>query len=147
MAKTIWFDMDGTIADLYGVEGWLDKLIASDATPYEIAKPLLRLATLARTLNQLQRKGYKIGVISWLAKNSSAEYDKAVAAAKEKWLRNHLASVIFDEINIVAYGTPKQTFAKSDADILFDDEKPNRDAWTGVAFDATDIMKVLKGLN
>ena len=147
MAKTIWFDLDGTIVDLYGVEGWLEKLIASDATPYEIAKPLLRLATLARTLNQLQRKGYKVGVISWLAKNSTAEYDKAVAAAKEKWLRNHLASVIFDEINIVAYGTPKATFAKSDADILFDDEKPNRDAWTGVAFDATDIMKVLKGLS
>ena len=143
---TIWFDMDGTIADLYGVEGWLDKLIASDATPYAVAKPLLRLATLARTLNQLQRKGYKVGIISWLAKNSTAEYDKAVAAAKEKWLRNHLASVIFDEINIVAYGTPKQTFAKSDDDILFDDEKPNRDAWSGVAFDATDIMKVLRGL-
>ena len=87
---TIWFDMDGTIADLYGVEGWLDMLIASDATPYEIAKPLLRLATLARTLNQLQRKGYKIGIISWLAKNSTAEYDKAVATAKEKWLRKSL---------------------------------------------------------
>lgn len=147
MAKTIWFDMDGTIADLYGVEGWLEMLIASDATPYEIAKPLLRLATLARTLNQLQRKGYKIGVISWLAKNSNAEYDKAVAAAKEKWLRNHLASVLFDEINIVAYGTPKQTFAKSDADILFDDEEPNRKAWVGKAYDATEIMQVLRGLD
>ena len=142
---TIWFDMDGTIADLYGVEGWLEMLIASDATPYEIAKPLLRLATLARTLNQLQRKGYKVGIISWLAKNSNAEYDKAVAAAKEKWLRNHLASVAFDEINIVAYGTPKSTFAKSN-DILFDDEEPNRKAWVGKAYDATEIMEVLRGL-
>lgn len=143
---TIWFDMDGTIADLYGVEGWLEMLIASDATPYEIAKPLLRLATLARTLNQLQRKGYKIGVISWLAKNSNAEYDKAVATAKEKWLRNHLASVAFDEINIVAYGTPKSTFAKSELDILFDDEEPNRKAWVGKAYDATEIMEILRGL-
>ena len=143
---TIWFDMDGTIADLYGVEGWLDYLIAKDALPYEIAKPLLRLSALARTLNKLKAKGYKVGIISWLAKNSTAEYDELVADAKEKWLRNHLASVIFDEINIVAYGTPKQTFAKSDSDILFDDEKPNRDAWTGVAFDADKIMEVLKGL-
>ena len=23
----IWFDMDGTIADLYGVENWLEMLI------------------------------------------------------------------------------------------------------------------------
>lgn len=143
---TIYFDMDGTIADLYGVEGWLDMLIAKDETPYAIAKPLLRLSALARVLNGLQRKGYKIGIISWLAKDSTAEYDKMVAAAKEKWLRNHLASVIFDEINIVEYGTPKQTFAKSDSDILFDDEKRNRDAWTGCAFDANDIMRVLKGL-
>ena len=29
MARTIFFDMDGTIADLYGVENWLDFLIAS----------------------------------------------------------------------------------------------------------------------
>lgn len=146
MAKTIWFDMDGTIADLYGVEGWLDMLIAKDALPYEIAKPLLRLSSLARVLNRLQKKGYKIGIISWLAKNSNEEYDKAVTSAKEKWLRNHLASVIFDEINIVAYGTPKQTFAKSENDILFDDEKQNRDSWTGKAFDVNDIIEILKGM-
>lgn len=30
---TIWFDMDGTIADLYGVDGWLEMLIAEDPTP------------------------------------------------------------------------------------------------------------------
>lgn len=146
MAQTIWFDMDGTIADLYGVEGWLDMLIAKDALPYEIAKPLLRLSALARTLNKLQKQGYKIGIISWLAKNSNAEYGKAVAAAKEKWLRNHLASVIFDEINIVAYGTPKSTFAKSDNDVLFDDEEHNRKEWTGKAFDVDNIMEILKGL-
>ena len=146
MAQTIWFDMDGTIADLYGVEGWLDMLIAKDTLPYEIAKPLLRLSALARTLNKLQKQGYKIGIISWRAKNSNAEYDKAVAAAKEKWLRNHLASVIFDEINIVAYGTPKSTFAKSDNDILFDDEAPNRKEWTGKAFDVDSIIEILKGL-
>jgi hypothetical protein len=147
MAQTIWFDMDGTIADLYGVEGWLDMLIAKDALPYEIAKPLLRLSALARVLNNLQRKGYKIGIISWLAKNSTAEYDKAVAAAKEKWLRNHLASVIFDEINIVAYGTPKSTFAKSDNDVLFDDEEHNRKEWTGKAFDVDNIMEILKKIS
>ena len=146
MAKTIWFDLDGTIVDLYGVEGWLDMLIAKDALPYEIAKPLLRLNSLARVLNKLQKKGYKIGIISWLAKNSNEEYDKAVTSAKEKWLRNHLASVIFDEINIVAYGTPKQTFAKSENDILFDDEKQNRDSWTGKAFDVNEIIEILKGM-
>lgn len=146
MTTTIFFDMDGTIADLYGVENWLDYLIASDALPYEIAKPLIRLNALARILNRLQKQGYKVGVISWLAKNSNTDYDEKVTKAKKEWLKKHLASVNFDEIHIVKYGTPKQTFAKTENDILFDDEKKNRNDWTGKAFDVNEIIEILKGM-
>jgi len=146
MTTTIFFDMDGTIADLYGVENWLDYLIASDALPYEIAKPLIRLNALARILNRLQKQGYKVGVISWLAKNSNTAYDEKVTRAKKEWLKKHLASVNFDEIHIVKYGTPKQTFAKTENDILFDDEKKNRNDWTGKAFDVNEIIEILKGM-
>lgn len=146
MTTTIFFDMDGTIADLYGVENWLDYLIASDALPYEIAKPLIRLNALARILNRLQKQGYKVGVISWLAKNSNETYDEKVTRAKKEWLKKHLASVNFDEIHIVKYGTPKQTFAKTENDILFDDEEKNRNDWTGKAFDVNEIIEILKGM-
>ena len=138
--------MDGTIADLYGVENWLDYLIASDALPYEIAKPLIRLNALARVLNRLQKQGCKIGIISWLAKNSDTDYDEKVTRAKKEWLKKHLASVNFDEIHIVKYGTPKQTFAKTENDILFDDEEKNRNDWTGKAFDVNEIIEILKGM-
>ena len=143
---TIYFDMDGTIADLYGVEGWLDYLIASDPYPYEMARPLIKLNSLARILNRLQREGYRIGVISWLSKNSNADYDAKVTKAKMTWLHKHLTSVCFDEINIVEYGTPKQIFAKTADDILFDDEERNRINWTGKAFDVNAILEVLKGI-
>ena len=146
MTTTIFFDMDGTIADLYGVENWLDYLIASDVLPYEIAKPLIRLNALARILNRLQKQGYKVGVISWLAKNSNTDYDEKVTRAKKEWLKKHLASVNFDEIHIVKYGTPKQTFAKTENDILFDDEEKNRNDWTGKAFDVNEIIEILKGM-
>jgi len=146
MTATIFFDMDGTIADLYGVNNWLDYLLASDTLPYEIAKPLVKLNSLARILNRLQRNGYKIGIISWLSKSGSDEYNNAVAEVKRDWLKRHLASVNFNEIHIVKYGTPKQMFAKTANDILFDDEKPNRDSWTGKAFDANEIIKILKGI-
>lgn len=146
MTTTIFFDMDGTIADLYGVENWLDYLLASDTLPYEVAKPLVRLNTLARILNRLQREGYHIGIISWLSKSGSDEYNNAVAEVKKNWLKKHLASVKFDEIHIVNYGTPKQMFAKTANDILFDDEKPNRDNWTGKAFDVDTILEILKGI-
>ena len=143
---TIWFDMDGTIADLYGVENWLDMLRVNDPTPYATAKPLLRLATLAYMLNKAQANGYEIGVISWLAKNSNAEYDKAVTMAKLAWLAKHLKSVRFDYINIVEYGTPKQNFMNTKNDILFDDEQKNRENWLGKAYTETEIMEVLKTL-
>lgn len=143
MERKIWFDMDGTIADLYGVENWLDMLRAGDATPYAAAKPLLRLASLARLLNRLQRDGYEIGIVSWLSKCSDPDYDRAVTNAKLAWLERHLKSVHFDHIDIIAYGTPKQNGRSG---ILFDDEEPNRKAWTGIAYDETDILEVLKRL-
>lgn len=146
MTATIFFDMDGTIADLYGVENWLDYLIASDTLPYAIAKPLLRLNSLARVLNRLQREGYRIGVISWLSKSGTEEYNNAVTETKKNWLKKHLASIHFDEINIVKYGTPKQMFAKTENDILFDDEEKNRNNWTGKAFDVNAIIEILKGM-
>lgn len=144
MTKTIFFDMDGTIADLYGVENWLEYLINENTLPYEIAKPLIKLNILARLLNKLQREGYKLGIISWLSKNGTNEYNEKVAAAKEKWLKTHLKSVQFDEINIVKYGTPKYRFCKTKEDLLFDDEENNRKEWTGKAFDVDNIIEILK---
>jgi len=143
---TIYFDMDGTIADLYGVENWLDYLINSDATPYKVAKPLINLNSLARVLNNKQKKGVKIGVISWLSKNGSDEYNELVTRVKIEWLKKHLKSVNFDEIHIVKYGTPKVQFKKNFADVLFDDECGNRAEWGENAFDVNDIIEILKGM-
>ena len=53
MNKTLVFDMDGTIADFYGVEGWLDDLHAENTRPYSQAEPLWDMVELAEVLNQL----------------------------------------------------------------------------------------------
>lgn len=141
----IWFDMDGTIADLYGVDGWLDMLINKDATPYAIAKPLVNLSALARLMHKAQRNGFEICIVSALAKNSTSEYDEKVKTAKMNWLKKHLASVQFDEIRFVPY-----TFIKNDVnsgnDILFDDEERHLTAWTGTAIHATKILETLKAV-
>lgn len=144
MKVTINFDMDGTIADLYGVENWLEYLEAENPFPYENAAPLLRLSTLARKLNALQRKGYELAIISWLSKTGSRSYNDMVTVAKLGWLRKHLPSVNWDRITIVPYGTPKENFCNSPLDILFDDEARNRDNWTGIAFDVQNIMEILR---
>jgi len=141
MIKEINFDMDGTIADFYGVENWLEYLINRDSFPYENAKPLVNLSVLARYLNRLQKNGYKINIISWLAKNSTAEFDEKVAETKKKWLKKHLPSVNWDKIMIVQYGVNKASLGKG---ILFDDEENNRKMWGHGAYDVHNILEVLK---
>lgn len=143
---TIWFDMDGTIADLYKVSNWLPKLRASDPSPYEEAKVLMNMSLLARKLNQVRSCGYSIGIISWGSKEATTAYDEAVTAAKIKWLKIHLRSVTWDTIHIVHYGTAKTNFRTDENDILFDDEVRHRDAWGDKAYSPNDIIKVLKGL-
>lgn len=143
MTKAIWFDMDGTIANLYGVENWLGYIIAEETKPYAIAKPLVNMNALARVLNRLNRNGYTINIVSWTAKNGTAEYNEAVAEVKKAWLKKHLASVKFTAIDIIPYGTNK---AENRNGILFDDEEPNRKAWNGTAHNADNIIETLKAL-
>ena len=140
----IWFDMDGTIADLYGVRDWLPAILARDTRPYEIARGIGNLALIARLLNKVQAKGHEIGIISWTAKNGTDEYNARVAEAKKAWLGRHLRSVRWDEIKVVAYGTNK--LMATGGGILFDDEEPNRNIWGEGAYEPQDIVKCLRDL-
>ena len=141
MIKEINFDMDGTIADLYGCKGWLEDIIAEDTRPYEQAKPLVNMNVLARLLNKKIASGYKVNVISWTAKNGSEDYNARVEEAKKQWLAKHLKSVRFSAVKVLPYGTPKQEHG---CGVLFDDEEQNRMAWFGIAFDEKNIIEELK---
>ena len=139
--RRINLDMDGTFVDLYGVDGWLDDIIARDTRPYEVARPLVNLSALARVLNNKQRKGYQINVVTWTAKNAPAEYNARVANVKREWLAKHLPSVKFDNVFIVAYGTPKHEVAQG---YLLDDEEPNRKVWGDGAYDVENLIEKIK---
>ena len=144
--RTVWFDLDGTLADLYSVPDWLPKLRASDPSPYMDAKPMLNFSLLARYLNQLQEKGYKIGIVSWASKGGSRSYNKEVANTKLAWLKAHLRSVQWDRIVITVYGVEKSKYMQNTDDILFDDNEEIRDSWIGDAYEPSQIMEILKGL-
>lgn len=146
MTKAIMFDMDGVLAGLYDVPNWLEYLLASDPTPYKVARPLVNMSRLARILNRLQAEGWHIGIVSWLSKNATAEYNNAVTIAKKEWLTHHLNSVHWDEIKIIPYGTPKQEVVDVIGGILFDDELSNRENWVGIAYDETRIFEILRTL-
>ena len=142
---TIWLDMDGTCVNLYGVNNWLEKLKMFDESPYKEAKPIVNMNALARILNNRQKRGYKIGIISLLAKNSNEDYDRRVMNAKREWLNKHLASVQFDEIIFKPYDFIKNNVNNGN-DILVDDEERHLTAWTGYRIEAQNIIKELRAL-
>lgn len=142
----IWFDMDGTLADLFGVPNWEARLRAFDPSPYAEAGVMHNMSILARQLNRLKAMGVELGIISWLSKFPTPAYDEAVTENKLDWLDVHLHSVEWDAIYIVAYGVPKESFMVTEDDILFDDDPTNREHWRGHAYEPNEIFTILKEL-
>lgn len=146
--KMLVFDMDGTIANLYGVSNWLTDLESEKTRPYEIAEPMYNMTELSEILNRLRNFGWLVCVTTWLAKNATKEYSKAVTKAKKAWLEKY--NFPYDEIHCVKYGTTKAncTRKKANFQILIDDNEKIRKGWTlGDTIDATkNILPFLKNL-
>ena len=130
MDKILVFDMDGTIADLYGVEGWLEMLRSEDATPYMVAEPIYDKDFLNELIKILKGMGWRIVITSWLAKNSTKAYDEAVREAKKTWLAE--VGFDYDEIHLVKYGTTKANCTRKlgGFQVLVDDNDNVRNGWT-----------------
>ena len=136
---TIFFDLDGTLYDLYSQPNWLERITTmADPTAYANEDALLvNMVDLHEVLFALMAQGYSVGVISWLAGGASAEYDKAVRQVKREWVKKFLPMAT--EIHIVRYETPKHRVIRRQPDaIIVDDNAGVREAWThGQAIDAT----------
>lgn len=146
--KTLVFDMDGTIADLYGVENWLHDLRMESVRPYTQAKPIYDMELLNDILLMLKACGWRIVVTSWLAKESSNFYNEITAIAKYQWLKKY--NFPFDEVHFVPYGTEKSSCTDniSGYQVLVDDNEEVRNSWkNGSTIDATkNILKSLVDL-
>lgn len=119
---TIYFDLDGTITDLYGFNDWLTCLQNEQTTPYTEAGLLVDGEQLRNFLAAGKAAGVLFGVISWGAKNASKDYQKAIRREKVAWLKKNGLLKYFDELHVVKYGTPKNRVAKNRTGVLIDDE-------------------------
>ena len=150
MNKTLVFDMDGTLANFYGVDGWLNDLHNENTRPYDIAEPLYNMDILNAILDVLKLQGWTIAITTWLAKGSTKAYDNAVRKAKIEWLAKY--GFQYDEIHLVKYGTTKAncTRKKGGYQILVDDNAKIREGWTlGDTIDANkniidELLKLLE---
>ncbi len=129
MNKTLVLDMDGTFVDLYGVDGWLEDLRNENPRPYIVAKPLYDMDTFCAVLGLLRAQGWRIAITTWLAKESTKEYDEIVRKAKREWLAKR--NVPFDEIHLVKYGTTKANCTRKlgGYQVLADDNAEIRKGW------------------
>ena len=129
MKKTIVFDMDGTLANFYGVKTWLADLAQENTRPYEVAEPLYDMAELNAIITKLHKKGYTIVVTTWLAKNGTQEFNDRTRAVKKEWLKRY--GFTYDKIHLVKYGTTKADCTRKIGgyQILVDDNAKIRKGW------------------
>ncbi len=127
--KKIYFDMDGTVADLYGTDGWLEKIRSEESGLFENLEPMYDMLKIECLCLDMIEQGTSINVITWTPMFASSEYIAQVAEEKRKWLAQYMPYV--SEIHILEYGTPKQ-FAptkKAKEMILIDDNKEVCEMW------------------
>jgi hypothetical protein len=147
MAKKIYFDMDGTVADLYNYENWLNLLRKHSPSPYKYAKPLVNMDELKNICEKLIQEGYSIGIITWLSKETNNDYDRRVIKAKVKWANKYMPYVT--EFKAQKYGVPKQKAVRHCSKmILIDDNENVRNVWNTpkqrISIDATNMIDELK---
>lgn len=149
--KKIYFDMDGTVADLYNSENWLNKLRNEEPGAFRFLKPMVNMDALASVCYQLMQQGYSFGIITWLPMDASYEYEKVCEEEKKDWAEEYMPWV--SEFYAQSYGVPKQYAPSKRAMemILVDDNSEVRAMWNTEkqrkSIDATgNIIEELKKL-
>lgn len=139
------FDMDGTLANLYGYSNWLSLIRNNQTEPYTHCETLGDFKTIVNILNKLKNKNIiEVVIISWSSMNGTTDYNKKVKKAKREWLKKN--GFPYDKLHVRKYGYNKKYLAKPNA-ILFDDNKEVRDNWSiGKAYTEKEILTILKQL-
>ena len=90
MTKKIYFDLDGTVYDLYSIESWLNKLQAEKEKVFLEGKFLGNYEDFMESISELINYGYTFGVITWLPMQASPEYEEICRQEKIKWINKYL---------------------------------------------------------
>lgn len=143
MSIKCFFDLDGTLFDLYGKPNWLEMLREEkEGAFYGNFLPEIDLNEFYKTIEKLMIYGVTFGVISWLPMQATPEYETICREEKEDWILENLPFV--SEVSIVPYGVPKQNcvIKRAKRMILFDDNSEICETWqTAKQREAVQISK------
>ena len=145
----LYFDMDGTIADLYNHENWLEK-IRSGQPIFNELKKMPRTNKVIYYLNQIEQHtdNVEVNIITWLPLNATIPQMIQYTEEKKEWSEKNFVRVS----NFIAlpYGSPKHKAILKEEKayhLLFDDNAEVRNEWQGkykIAFDENNIVEVLR---
>ena len=130
MSIKVFFDLDGTLFNLYGKTNWLEMLRTEQAGAFIGSfLPEIDLCEFYQTIERLSIYGIQFAVISWLPMQASPEYEEICREEKNNWILENLPFV--SEVSIVPYGIPKQDciIKRAQRMILLDDNKEICETW------------------
>lgn len=130
---TTYLDMDGTIANLYGIENWLPRLRNEDEIIFLECEPIISEEELFK---HFPKEKYEIRILSMTPLGATAEYCKNVEEQKNAWLDKYFPSIT--KRIYKAYGHNKN-LKNSENAILIDDSEPIRNSWKGIAINPTEL--------
>lgn len=118
MSIKVYFDMDGTIFDLYGKNDWLETLRNERAGAF-LGKflPEIDIEKFYKVCQKLLGKGVQFGIITWLPMQASPEYEQICTEEKRKWTQENVPFIT--EFNCASYGIPKQNCIQKRAQKMF----------------------------
>ena len=125
--KIVYLDMDGTIADLYGINNWLERLRDEDSTIFTECETLITEKAL---FDLYPVEKYEIRILSMTPKKATKRYCMSVIAQKNEWLDTHFPHI--KKRIYLPYGHNKN-LKNSVNKILIDDSEIIRNNFRGIA--------------
>lgn len=126
-------DMDGSVANLYGIDNWLERLRSEDETIFTECEPMV---TEEKLLDIFPKESYDIRILSMTPKGASKEYCDNVAKQKNAWLDKYFPSIT--KRTYIPYGNNKN-FKNSKRAILVDDNETIRKNFKGISVNPIDL--------
>lgn len=140
--KIVYFDMDGTLVDLYGVTNVFKRLDTLDASVYLEAKPIDKYINMLKEFTTL---GYKVVILSCLGMISEEQFDKDTIYNKDIWLNKYIGSeYIYDRIYIPNTKHKEEYISKYGYGILVDDDIRVLNNWNYDRIHAINDNKAIK---
>lgn len=133
--NTIWFDMDGTIYELYRIPNWLERVRQMDMSVFSDGFPRNDYERIDVAVEALSAAGWRVGVVTWAPKGATLHEINEVGRVKFDWLCRFFPALADGHFACIPYGDSKANFvvemesAGDGLNILVDDNKYVRADW------------------